>query len=198
MIAIASGVLLACGGGDNAPPEGASTIGRDAPRDNTESGGAETSSPAPAPSGSSSVPPNEPPPTDDACSVANSAPEGEAKMVPEAPPAMTGGTIADGLWALTEVATYTGSGGASAPLGPVRETLRIRDQGKTFAVASTMNYPTDATVSGTLASSGSELVVKYTCGSGRPWEEYTATATTLKLAVTSNGFTSVATYTLME
>lgn len=187
-------LLAACGADGESAPVDARTPG------DADAGGLRDSrtDAATGPPPSSSDPADGGPLADsssnDSCSLANTAPEIQGHHVAVAPPAMTGGTITDGLYALTDYTSYATSGGTNFPLGAVKETLRIRDQGKTFAVASTLNYPANSTVAGTLVATGNKLSVTYSCGGGHPWETFTATATSVKLAATSNGVTVIGTY----
>jgi len=107
----------------------------------------------------------------------NDAPVLSLSLVAKDPPAMTGGTIADGTYRMTAAEIDTGAGGPSGPSGETTQ-VTIAVSGTTVQVA-TKSAPSHTTVSLGFAGSAS-LVWQDTCPDTQSsTAAFTASATSL-------------------
>jgi len=107
-------------------------------------------------------------------------------------PTPAGGTVADGLYALTAAKVY----GMAAPPGVTVKVTQFKDGDTMYSVAKTPN--SEGRTMGTVAFSGTDVVLTQTCpGSGEQSRKYTATSTQLLDFDTDEDRTIVYEYTLV-
>jgi hypothetical protein len=107
--------------------------------------------------------------------LADVAPVVTVTQVASDPPVPLGGTIADGMYAMTDVTIYTGPHGRAGSTGNAQTTIQVT--GSTIQVASS-GTPSTRTVA--LATSGTAFTSTDTCPDTQVMQgTYTATATTL-------------------
>jgi hypothetical protein len=97
-----------------------------------------------------------------------------------APPAATGGAIADGTYVLTGYRIYTGAGGLTGPTGQsIRTTMRLAG-GAYESVSTSSVDPSEARVSGTYVASNTSFAYLLQCPvQSNGSETYTSDGATL-------------------
>lgn len=107
--------------------------------------------------------------------LANSAQAVTYSQLNQDPPTPQGGTMADGTYAMTAAAIYTGPGGTSGPSGTSQTTIQVA--GTTIQIVSDGQPPTRTV---TLATSGTSFTATDTCPDAKVTHgSYSATPTTI-------------------
>ena len=121
----------------------------------------------------------------------NTAPAIDVTSVAEDPPAMTGGTIADGTYYLTSFVVYTGPDGGTVPAGSSLKATLVIAAGRAQFVDNASGPS-----AWTLLASGTNLTIRHTCPKKYDRQvQYTATPTTFAYAFEENGYPLVETFT---
>lgn len=108
--------------------------------------------------------------------LVNAGPQVSKTSHPEAPPAMTGGTIVDGTYFLTAMDKYNGKMGSNTH----QETWRFSG-GKVEVASAQSDKPAALKASGTYTVSGNQVTLTITCPMTATFvSPYTATATELR------------------
>jgi hypothetical protein len=141
-------------------------------------------------------------PPADAAVACNTVPNGGATVtlvrVPQAPPAPTGGTIADGTYVLTSLVQYTGPGGASGPTSMmVRMSMRIGG-GRLDLVQNTGSGDQTLTYDLATMPAMNLLTITPTCPSAGPPQPSLYSASPTELRAYGNGQTSSPLYVLTK
>lgn len=109
-------------------------------------------------------------------SIANTAPVVSKTSHPEPPPAMTGGTIADGRYHLTAMDKYNGKTGSNT-----HQETWVFAGGKLEVVSTQSDKPGVVRASGTYAAAGTMVTATLACpASLRLTNSYTATPTEIR------------------
>jgi hypothetical protein len=180
-------VMLACGGDAAAP----SSVPTKEPQAASDAGVATSAS-------DSGTREAGMPPGPGTCTLANTARPGKVRSVSLDAPKQVGGMIVDGLYGLTEQITFAGQGGFVGELGAIQETLRVSDNGTSFAIVSTNTFPANAATMGTWQASANRLTSKLVCGAGGPDGAYTATPNAIVLEDRQHRSPVVSTYTRFQ
>jgi hypothetical protein len=118
-----------------------------------------------------------------------------AMTVAEAAPSPMGGTIADGMYALTAMTAYAGPGGSTGDLG-ITASVVMTIAGATMQQAGQINGQ-EKRYTSTFTTSGTTVMTMDTCPApNTDTHSYTATSTALTVIDTASGYTLAQTYTL--
>jgi hypothetical protein len=127
--------------------------------------------------------------------LVDNAPTVTATKVAAAAPAPAGGTIANGMYALTALTAYTGVGGSTGSLALMASEVQTIS-GTTMQQAGTINGQ-ESRYTTTISTSGTTLSTSDTCPSpSTATHAYTATATELRIYDSMAGYTLEQVYTL--